>query len=101
MEMQEAEDKYKVEVCNLQEKLKKDLGRYDVLKNDANEKLAIANGKLEESKKSGEAQIMKLRMRLKKEEMRVKSLENDVEKKSRENEELTEICDQLISRVGS
>lgn len=101
MEMQEAEDKYKVEVCNLQEKLKKDLGRYDVLKNDANEKLAIANGKLEESKKSGEAQIMKLRMRLKKEEMRVKSLENDVEKKTRENEELTEICDQLISRVGS
>jgi len=96
MDMQEEEDRLKVEVSHMQEKLKKDLARYDVLKNDANEKLAIANGKLDVAKKSGEAQIMKLRAMLKKEEMRVKSLEGDVEKKTRENEELTQICDQLI-----
>jgi len=100
MDMQEEEDRLKVEVSHMQEKLKKDLARYDVLKNDANEKLAIANGKMDVAKKSGEAQIMKLRAMLKKEEMRVKSLEGDVEKKTRENEELTQICDQLISRVG-
>merc|ERR1719495_69986 len=88
MDMQEAEDRLKVEVSHMQEKLKKDLARYDVLKNDANEKLAIANGKLDVAKKSREAQIMKLRAMLKKEEMRVKSLEGDVEKKTRENEEM-------------
>ena len=79
-----------------------DANRQDMIKGfyDANEKLAIANGKMDVAKKSGEAQIMKLRAMLKKEEMRVKSLEGDVEKKTRENEELTQICDQLISRVG-
>ena len=101
IDMQAAEEQYKLQVTKMQDKLRKDLGRYEVLKSDANEKLFTANGRLEEVKKTGEAQIMKLRAMLKKEEMRIKSLEKDVEKKQIENDELTQICDQLISKVGS
>ena len=99
--MQAAEEQYKLQVTKMQDKLRKDLGRYEVLKSDANEKLFTANGRPEVVKKTGEAQIMKLRAMLKKEEMRIKSLEKDVEKKQIENDELTQICDQLISKVGS
>ena len=99
--MQTAEEQYKVEVSKMQEALRRDHTRYDVLKNDANEKLVSANGKLEELKRSGEVKLIKLRAMVKKEESRVKALESDVEKKKKENEELTKICDQLIYQVGS
>ena len=85
----------------MQEALRRDHARYDVLKNDANQKLFSANSKLEELKRSGELNFIKLRAMVKKEESRVKALESDVEKKMKENEELTKICDQLINQVGS
>ena len=85
----------------MQEALRRDHARYDVLKNDANQKLISANSKLEELKRSGELKLIKLRAMVKKEESRVKALESDVEKKMKENEELTKICDQLINQVGS
>ena len=85
----------------MQEALRRDHDRYDVLKNDANQKLISANSKLEELKRSGELKLIKLRAMVKKEESRVKALESDVEKKMKENEELTKICDQLINQVGS
>ena len=75
--MQAAEEQYKLQFTKMQDKLREDLGRYEVLKSDANEKLFTANGRLEEVKKTGEAQILKLRAMLKKEEMRIKSLEKD------------------------
>ena len=34
-------------------------------------------------------------------EMKIASLERTVEQKTRENEELTKICDELIAKVGS
>ena len=36
----------------------------------------------------------------KKAEMKVTSLERSVEQKTKENEELTAICDELIAKVG-
>ena len=33
--------------------------------------------------------------------MRVKSLEIEVEKKEKENQELTQVCDDLILKLGS
>ena len=38
---------------------------------------------------------------LKKAELRADGLERQVEQKTRENEELTAICDELIAKVGS
>ena len=34
-------------------------------------------------------------------EMKIASLERTVEQKTKENEELTKICDELIAKVGS
>ena len=34
-------------------------------------------------------------------EMKISSLERTVEQKTKENEELTKICDELIAKVGS
>ena len=101
MELQAREEQGKVQAAKLQAKLKKDQERYEVLKTDANEMMVKANSRLEEVKKAGEGKILKLRALLKKEEMRVKSLEVEVEKKEKGNQELTQLCDDLISKLGS
>ena len=38
---------------------------------------------------------------LRKAEMRVNSLERTIEQKTRDNNELTKICDELIAKVGN
>ena len=54
-----------------------------------------------DAKQSKAAEIAKLTAMLRKAEMGVSSLERQVDQKSRENEELTTICDELISKVGN
>ena len=101
VELQVREEQGKAQAAKLQDNLKKEQERYEVLKTDANEKLVSANSRLEEVKKAGEAKILKLRTLLKKEEMRVISLESEAGKREKENRELTQICDDLISKVSS
>ena len=101
VELQAREEQGKAQAAKLQDNLKKEQERYEVLKTDANEKLVSANSRLEEVKRAGEAKILKLRALLKKEDMRVKSLEIEVEKKEKGNQELTQMCDDLISKLGS
>ena len=60
-----------------------------------------ANSKLGDMKQSRASEIAKLTAMLRKAEMGVSSLERQVDQKSRENEELTTICDELISKVGN
>ena len=96
--MKDHENRQKEMVVTVQEKLKKEQERYEVLKADANEKLSKANVKLAEIQGSREAEILKLRSLLKKAELEVTSLDTKVEKLGRENEELTKICDELISK---
>ena len=83
-----------------QGQLKKEQERYELLKADANDKLSKANAQLAETQSSKEAEILKLRSMLKKAEVEVSSLERKADKIGRENEELTKICDELISKVG-
>jgi transforming acidic coiled-coil-containing protein 3 len=59
-----------------------------------------ANEKLASVQKSRESEIAKLHAIQRKAEMRVTTLERTVEEKSRENRELTQICDELIAKVG-
>ena len=101
MELKAKEEQGKVQASRMQDTLKKEQERYEMLKTDANEKLVNANSRMQEVKKAGEAKILKLRALLKKEEMRVKSLEVEVEKKGKANEDLTQLCDDLISKVSS
>ena len=95
--MKDWENKQKEMVGTVQGKLRREQERYEVLKTDATEKLAQASEKLAETKSSKEAEILKLRALLKKAELNVSSLDQKVGKLTKENEELTKICDELIA----
>ena len=59
-----------------------------------------ANQRLDTVQKSREAEVAKLQALLRKAEMKVGNLERTIEQKTKENQELTAICDDLISQVG-
>ena len=90
----------KTTVQDLSIRNKKAEERYELLKSHAETKLADANHRLEEVQKGRAGEIAKLQALLRKAEMRVASLERTVDQKTSENDELTKICDELISRVG-
>jgi len=94
------EDMLKSTVQDLAARHQKAEDRYELLKTHAETKLADANLRLEEVQKGRAGEIAKLQALLRKAEMRVASLERTVEQKSKENDELTKICDELISKVG-
>jgi len=81
-------------------KLRKQDQRYELLKSHAEETLEKANREIENMAKSQDAEMARLSAMLKKAEMKVTSLERCVEQKTKENEELTAICDELIAKVG-
>lgn len=56
---------------------------------------------MDSMKRNLEAEGSQLKAQLKKTEMRVASLETTLEQKSKENQELTKLCDELITRMGS
>jgi len=95
------EDVLKRTVEELSTRCKKGEERYEMLKDHAEMKLNEANNKIEEMTKNKSGEIAKLTAQLRKSEMKVSSLERQVEQKTRENQELTTICDELISKVGS
>merc|ERR1712179_751163 len=95
------EDNLKANVTNLSTRYKKGKERYELLKTHAETKLNEANSRIAEIQRSKSAEIAKLTALLRKAEMRVASLERSLEQKSRENQELTTICDELIGKVGS
>lgn len=95
------EDQLKKYVDEYKGKLKKSEQKYDLLKSHAEEKLDEANKELDNISKSQEHEIAKLVARLRKAEMQTSSLEREVERKSQENQELTNICDELINKVGT
>ena len=95
------EDILKTTVSSLCNKYKKGEERYDLLKTHAETKLEEANTRLGEVKRSRAAEIAKLTAQLRKSEMGVAFLEREVEQKTKDNQELTTICDELISNVGN
>ena len=56
---------------------------------------------METLRKSRESELAKMHAMLRKAEMRVTTLERVVEQKTKENQELTKICDELIANVGN
>jgi chromosome segregation ATPase len=82
-------------------KTKKQDEKYERLKMHAEDTLEKANREIENLSKSQDAEIARLTAMLKKAEMKAVSLDRTVEQKNKENEELTAICDELISKVGT
>lgn len=82
-------------------KLQRQEDKFDRLRAHAGETLDKANREIDSVSRSHEAEVARLTAMLKKTEMKVSSLERSVEQKVKENEELTAICDELISKVGT
>lgn len=51
-------------------------------------------------RKANEQEMTKMAALLKKAEMKIVSLQDAFDRKTRENQELTQLCDDLINKVG-
>ncbi|XP_046379101.2 transforming acidic coiled-coil-containing protein 2-like isoform X3 [Haliotis rufescens] len=87
-------------VSDYQAKLKKSEQKLQLLKQQAEEKLDHANVEIEKERKGHMSEMARLQAGLKKAELQISSLEKSLEQKVKENQELTAICDELISKVG-
>lgn len=99
--LKQNEDVLKASVQEYDAAIKKQENKYEMLKQHAKSQLEKANQELDVRTKSQEAESAKLRALLKKAELRVSSLEITLEQKTKENQELMKICDELINKVGS
>ncbi|XP_068259173.1 transforming acidic coiled-coil-containing protein 3 [Nyctibius grandis] len=80
-------------------RIKKEEQRYQALKAHAEEKLHQANEEIAQVRSKAKSETAALQANLRKEQMRIQSLERTLEQKTKENEELTKICDDLISKM--
>ncbi|XP_044008633.1 interaptin isoform X2 [Aphidius gifuensis] len=74
--------------------------RYEQIKSHAAARLEKANHELDTIRKQHESDNVRVRAMLRKEELKSNSLAELVEQKTKENKELTQILDEVISRVG-
>lgn len=95
------EETLKKYVTEYQGKVKKQEQRYQTLKSHAEEKIEKANEQITKVTKSYQSEIAGLQASLKREQMNVESLEKNIDQKTKQVGELTNICDELISKMGS
>ncbi|KAL0819417.1 hypothetical protein ABMA28_007525 [Loxostege sticticalis] len=94
------EDSYKKSIKEFEENLTKMQSNYELLKQHATSKLNHANQELEKMNRSHEAEVLKLNAMIKRKDLHITSLEETLAQKTKANEELTAICDELINKVG-
>ncbi|XP_055016958.1 transforming acidic coiled-coil-containing protein 1-like [Boleophthalmus pectinirostris] len=82
------------------QRIKQEEHRYQTLKAHAEEKLDKANQEICQVRSKAAAESVALGASLRKEQMKTESLERQVTQKNQEIEELTKICDELISKLG-
>ncbi|NXB95289.1 TACC3 protein, partial [Vidua chalybeata] len=80
-------------------RIKKEEQRYQALKAHAEEKLQQANEEIAQVRNKAKSETAVLQATLRKEQMRIQSLERSLEQKTKENDELTKICDDLILKM--
>ncbi|XP_056282250.1 transforming acidic coiled-coil-containing protein 3 [Pseudoliparis swirei] len=80
-------------------RLKKEEQRYQTLKAHAEEKITLANGEIAEVRSKNKAEVSALQAQLRREQLKVQSLDKTLEQKVKEAEELTKLCDELITKV--
>ncbi|XP_063765231.1 transforming acidic coiled-coil-containing protein 3 isoform X1 [Eleginops maclovinus] len=80
-------------------RIKKEEQRYQTLKAHAEEKIGQANGEIAEVRSKNKSEISALQAQLRREQLKVQSLEKSLDQKEKEAEELTKLCDELISKV--
>lgn len=80
-------------------RIKKEEQRYQTLKAHAEEKIGHANAEIAEVRSKNKAEISGLQAQLRREQLKVQSLEKSLDQKVKEAEELTKLCDELITNV--
>ncbi|KAM4723813.1 LOW QUALITY PROTEIN: transforming acidic coiled-coil-containing protein 3 [Anableps anableps] len=81
------------------ERIKKGEQRYQTLKSHAEEKINLANEEIAEVRSKYKAELVALQAQLRREQLKTQSLEKSLAQKEKEAEELTKLCDELISKV--
>ncbi|XP_074388313.1 transforming acidic coiled-coil-containing protein 3-like isoform X2 [Zonotrichia albicollis] len=80
-------------------RIKKQEQRYQALKAHAEEKQQQANEEIAQVHSKAKSETAALQATLSKEQMRIQSLERSLQQKTKENDELTKICDDLILKI--
>ncbi|CAN2388418.1 Transforming acidic coiled-coil containing protein 3 [Pristimantis euphronides] len=80
-------------------RIKKEEQRYQALKAHAEEKLNWANEEIAQVRSKAKSEAAALHAMQRKEQMKIQSLERTLEQKTKENDELTKICDDLIVKM--
>lgn len=99
LETREREKIFEQKISEYESGMHKYESLYNSLKQVTEEKLSNANETLDGLKKNHNVEITKLNAIIKKHEITIASLHESVVQKTRDNEELTRICDQLINEV--
>lgn len=94
------EEVLRASLADYETTIRKQEQKYDMLKSHAMSQLESANQELDSVRRSQQAETAKLKAMLKKAEVKTSSLEEMLEQKVKENQELASICDELISKVG-
>ncbi|CAB1330966.1 unnamed protein product [Coregonus sp. 'balchen'] len=81
------------------DKIKKEEQRYQTLKAHAEQKIGLANGEIAEVRSKLKSEVSALQAQLRREQLKAQSLENSLDQKVKETEELTNLCDELIAKV--
>ncbi|XP_045453131.1 uncharacterized protein LOC123662319 [Melitaea cinxia] len=100
LSMKANEDTYKKSLKDFEDNLLKMQNNYELLKQHATSKLNHANQELEKFNRAHESEVLKLNAMIKRKELHITSLEESLAQKTKANEELTAICDELINKVG-
>ncbi|XP_068461254.1 transforming acidic coiled-coil-containing protein 1-like isoform X2 [Clinocottus analis] len=82
-------------------RVKQEEQRYQTLKLHAEEKLDKANEDIAQVRAKASSENMAMAASLRKEQMKNESLEQALQQKNQEMEELTKICDELIAKMGT
>ncbi|KAJ7990759.1 hypothetical protein DPEC_G00290240 [Dallia pectoralis] len=80
-------------------RIKKDEQRYQTLKAHAEQKIGLANKEIAEVRSKFKSESSALQAQLRREQLKAQSLENSLDQKVKEVEELTTLCDELIAKV--
>lgn len=98
-EVKEREKVFEQNISEYEVGMKKYEVLYNNLKQVTSDNLAKANETLDNLKKNHNIEITKMNATVKKHEITIASLQESLVQKTRDNEELTRICDQLINEV--
>lgn len=82
----------------LTQRLKTEEEKFDKKKEEAERQLSEAQERLSVTQKTGEREIARLTALLRKSEMSVASMEDKIKLKTSENQDLTAMCDDLLSK---